>query len=40
LLAKQTGGTPVTPDQVEKLMTDQLGVKEYEGRVVIVRYKK
>lgn len=33
--------TDVVPvDQVEKLMTDQLGVEEYDGRVVVVRYKK
>jgi O-acetyl-ADP-ribose deacetylase len=38
LIGAGTGGGSV--DQVEKLMTDQLGVEEYDGRVVIVRYKK
>ena len=38
LIGAGTGGGSV--DQVETLMTDQLGVEEYDGRVVIVRYKK
>ena len=38
LIGAGTGGGSV--DQVEKLMTDQLGVEEYDGRVVIVRYRK
>ena len=38
LIGAGTGGGSV--DQVEKLMTDQLCVEEYDGRVVIVRYRK
>ena len=38
LIGGGTGGGTV--DQVEKLMTDQLGVEENDGRVVVVRYKK
>ncbi len=38
LIGAGTGGGSV--DHVEKLMTDQLGLEEYDGTVVIVRYKK
>ena len=38
LIGAGTGGGSV--DQIEKLITDQLGVEEYAGRAVIVRYKK
>ena len=38
LIGAGTGGGSI--EQVEKLMTDQLGTEEYAGRVVVVRYKK
>jgi O-acetyl-ADP-ribose deacetylase (regulator of RNase III) len=38
LIGAGTGGRTI--DQVEKLMLDQLGIEEYSGRIVVVRYKK
>jgi O-acetyl-ADP-ribose deacetylase (regulator of RNase III) len=38
LIGAGTGGGSV--DQVEKMMIDQLGLEEYAGRVVIVRFQK
>ena len=37
LIGAGTGGGSV--DQVEKLMIDQLGMEEYSGKIVVVRYK-
>jgi O-acetyl-ADP-ribose deacetylase (regulator of RNase III) len=38
LIGAGTGGGSI--EKVEKLMIDQLGMEEYSGRIVIVRYKK
>jgi len=38
LIGAGTGGRSI--DQVEKLMIDQLGMEEYAGRIIVVRYKK
>jgi len=38
LIGAGTAGGSV--DRVEKLMTDQLGMEEYTGRIIVVRYKK
>ena len=38
LIGAGTGGG--TMEKVEKLMIDQLGMEEYSGRTVVVRYKR
>jgi len=38
LIGAGTGGGSI--EKVEKLMIEQLGMEEYSGRIVIVRYKK
>lgn len=38
LIGAGTGGGSM--EKVEKLMLDQLGMEEFSGRVVVVRYKK
>ncbi|HBJ37162.1 MAG TPA: Appr-1-p processing protein [Planctomycetaceae bacterium] len=38
LIGAGTGGGAI--ERVERLMIDQLGMEEYSGRIVIVRYKK
>jgi O-acetyl-ADP-ribose deacetylase (regulator of RNase III) len=38
LIGAGTGGG--TMANLERLMLDQLGMEEYSGRIVIVRYKK
>jgi O-acetyl-ADP-ribose deacetylase (regulator of RNase III) len=38
LIGAGTGGGSI--ERVEKLMIEQLGMEEYSGRIVIVRYKK
>jgi O-acetyl-ADP-ribose deacetylase (regulator of RNase III) len=38
LIGAGTGGGSIA--KVEKLMIDQLGMEDYSGRIVVVRYKK
>jgi O-acetyl-ADP-ribose deacetylase (regulator of RNase III) len=38
LIGAGTGGGSI--ERIEKLMIEQLGMEEYSGRIVIVRYKK
>jgi O-acetyl-ADP-ribose deacetylase (regulator of RNase III) len=38
LIGAGTGGGSI--ERVEKLMIEQLGMEEYSGRIVVVRYKK
>ena len=38
LIGAGTGGSSI--EKVEKLMTDQLGMEEYTGKIVVVRFKR
>ncbi|MCU0719142.1 MAG: macro domain-containing protein [Pirellula sp.] len=38
LIGAGTGGSSI--EKVEKLMIEQLGLEEYSGRIVVVRYQK